>query len=305
MKKIVNCFSNNCLGGLGDFLRGSIYMWDLCNKNNIEFDIDFSKHDISKFLKTRSQYQFEVSDIIDTSQTYNKTPNVQTLYNEYDNNIKEAIRNIKNNETKFIYTNYSNLMKLEEKYIIAEINSKTFLQRKCKNWFENKIIFHDYIVGLASKKIDNLGFNEKEYDIIHFRTGDEKAFFKKDLFESHVDFEKCYEKCKKKVTEGFSSQILVLSDSNELKDFIKNKAEKEKLPIRIMDTKSLHTQKKSNKKMKSEFPVDDSSLIDVCIDSYLITKARSADCYSVYFWGSGFITWLCKIYNVPIKLNYL
>lgn len=306
MKKIVNCFNNNCLGGLGDFLRGSLYMWDLCNKNNIEFDIDFSKHDISKFLKSRSNYEFENQDIIDTTITKNKTPNVQALYNEYESNVKEVTAKIANGEIKFIYTNYSDLMKLQQKSVIAEINSNLFLQKKCRDWFQNNFIFHDYIIGLASKKIDDLGLVEKEYNIIHFRTGDEKAFLRKgkDTLLSNLDFDLCYKKCKDKYSED-SLKLLVLSDSDELKNFIKEKAEKEELPIKVIDTKSLHTQKRSNKKMTVDHPVDEESLKNVCIDAYIMTQASEIDCYSVYFWGSGFVTWIGKIYNIPTKLNYL
>jgi hypothetical protein len=53
--KIVNVYqetynNNKKATGLGDFIRGSIYLIQFCNKYNINYDIDISNHPISNYL---------------------------------------------------------------------------------------------------------------------------------------------------------------------------------------------------------------------------------------------------------------
>ena len=97
-----------------------------------------------------------------------------------------------------------------------------------------------------------------------------------------------------------------MSDSNELKKFIKLKLESEKeyeLPIFIMHEESSHTQKNPNTAIKQNLEIDKSGLYYAVLDMKIASLAKEVTSYSVYFWGSGFINWICKIYDVPITMN--
>ena len=44
-------YSNGKPTGFGDYLRGSLFLLQICNKYNLEFDIDMNAHPISFFFK--------------------------------------------------------------------------------------------------------------------------------------------------------------------------------------------------------------------------------------------------------------
>ena len=65
VKKIVNVYMKYPgLFGFGDYLRGSIYLLDYCQKNKLEFDMDFFDHPIGDYLKNSRTYQINKNDII-------------------------------------------------------------------------------------------------------------------------------------------------------------------------------------------------------------------------------------------------
>ena len=88
--------------GLGDFIRGSVAMYNFCKKNNLIPEINFSHHNISKFLHSKSYISLEETknaiypDQMHTDTFPTETPNIFT--NAFYKNIdSDAIDFIKEN----------------------------------------------------------------------------------------------------------------------------------------------------------------------------------------------------------------
>ena len=65
VKKLVNVYMKYPgLFGFGDYLRGSIYLLDYCQKNKLEFDMDFFDHPIGDYLNNSRNYQINKKDVI-------------------------------------------------------------------------------------------------------------------------------------------------------------------------------------------------------------------------------------------------
>ena len=91
-----------------------------------------------------------------------------------------------------------------------------------------------------------------------------------------------------------------MSDSNELKEHIKEHCDNNF--IHVVHSNSQHcsnnpgniSKLKINKKEKVH------NMFYVALDMNLISRSSSVYSYSVYPWGSGFVFWLAKIFNIPI-----
>ena len=308
MKKIINCFNDESSSGLGDFLRGSAYMYQTCKEKNINFDIDFSNHKLNKFLKSRNTHKVKNSEIINLSEKIKREKKhfdgTNDFFAEMESQLLEIINNVKHNETKHICTNYSNLMKIKEDYVSTEINNSIQITKECSSWLKENLVFAPYVDSLASIELCRNNLQEKRYHLMHFRLGDEISFLGLSLIGKNMNFEDYFEICKK-TSEELNMPILVISDSNKLKNKIKEMSEKEGLDIKVATTFSSHTQKKPSKRATKNLHVEDVGLLGAAVDSKLISLSASVYSYSVYFWGSGFATWISQIYGVPIKIHQL
>ena len=104
LKKIVNVFQKNYCNakgnGFGDFLRGSIFLLQVANKYNLEFDIDYNNHMISKFLIKNNNTTYD----IDYNKVYFKQGDFYDFNFHFLNNFVEYL-NSSNDETLYMYTN--------------------------------------------------------------------------------------------------------------------------------------------------------------------------------------------------------
>jgi hypothetical protein len=92
--------------------------------------------------------------------------------------------------------------------------------------------------------------------------------------------------------------LVVISDSNNLKKYIKKRAIKLGLPFYIFHENSNHTQTKPSS-FHGNIEVTDDCVFYSLFDLKLLSMAESALSYSVYNHGSGFFSWICKIYEIP------
>jgi len=304
-KRIVNCFYNNCHGGIGDFLRGSIYLYKFCKQRNLDFSISFKHHDISKFIKTKKEPEFKENEIIDiykkSSESFiNQLGSFKNFCKSMKSKIEELIFEVNNNIYLFLYTNYSDLFLLEEKDIIPSINHTEGLTKDCQKWFKENIVFSNEINQSANKELFDLNLEVKNFNILHFRLGDQNSFLGLKYSSRQVDFFSMFEICNAALKKDLKP-ILLLSDNNKLKKYITKKAKEQDLPIFSTHFNSQHSQKKPSTTTEKEVPTSEQGNFNLALDMKLITMSNKVDSYSVYFWGSGFITWISKIYNIPFK----
>jgi hypothetical protein len=137
---------NHSFHGLGDYLRGCIYLYNLCKKNNIDFSIDFSHHDLSKII-----YCKKYSSINETKNAF------YTFLNE-KKDINILLKN------KFIFTNDS--------FDSIDDDCKKFIIENC---LTPRFSFYKKIINYKK----NLNLVDYKYEVVHIRTGDTNLVLKK------------------------------------------------------------------------------------------------------------------------------
>lgn len=291
--KIVNCFYDGSENGIGDFLRGSIHLFNHCSSKNLDFDIDLSKHSISKFFsfQTESDKEYTVEDF------YLKAVPTQNFLYQLKKQTDNILNTTKTGETKYIFSNFHPCLLTEN--IIKYQNSIPSLSKKCRDWFVDKLKPHktveeETLRTLKKNNLKNLGF-----DIMHFRFSDQESFAENfDKSTLCTKYEEAINKCvsKYKITK---TPIIILSNSNDFKNHVTQKNENFLIATHLQST---HTQE-APCGFDGEIKKDESSLLYTMVDMNLCKFANSIESYSSYNHGSGFLYWFCKIHNKKITLN--
>lgn len=308
--KIINCFYNNSENGFGDFLRGSVYLYNHTSSRGVDFDINIQHHDLRKYISFDTDNECDLDDIVDfTRYSKDRSDNHIGGLKKITDTTLDSVEG-----TKFVSSNYHNCL-LDIKNVIKYLNSMPPLTKRCMDFFKKRIKFHKSIEDSVKKTLER--HELKEFDIIHFRIGDKKSFkIKADhAVGDNIEFKELYKKCIDHLLQSTlladdpkplskAKPLIVLSDCNELKEYIKQKAQKSHLPIHVFHLNSVHTQKNPQGFDFSQARKDE-NLFYVAFDAKLLTLADSVQSYSVYNHGSGFVYWMCKIYGVPVSLNLL
>lgn len=293
--KIINCFYEGSNGGFGDFLRGSVNLFNHCMSKGFDFDIDINRHKISKHFKHKnSQYEnFNIDDLALNLQ------NTKHFIHALKRHTEKCILTTKPEETKYIFSNYHPCL-TDSKDIINYLNLMPPINNRCCAFLQDKLQFSDEINDSVYRKLKEENLKTSKFNIIHFRLGDQNSF--SDHGENLEDLYKdCLLKCFLKLSED-DKPIIVLSDSNDLKKYLKEKSKI--LPIYILHLESNHMQKNPSG-FSGEIKTTDDGVFYAVFDMKLITLANSVESHSVYKHGSGFVYWIAKIFGVPVKLNLI
>ena len=122
----------------------------------------------------------------------------------------------------------------------------------------------------------------------------------KEHLQTKANQKEIIEKLTKK--KNGKNNFVILSDSNYLKNYIETRLSEFENRVCIMHLESNHMQSKTNPtKNLDKIKISNSNLLHTALDIKLISLAKKCRSFSVYPWGSGFITWVSKIYGVPFK----
>jgi hypothetical protein len=133
------------------------------------------------------------------------------------------------------------------------------------------------------EKIDNVKrkLNFDTYSILHIRTGDDNI--NKSLNSNTIN---SIEEILSDI--NLPENILLLSDSKEVKKYLHNKYK-----FKIIDSNIIHLgYLNSNNK---------NSIEATLIDFFLLCGAEKIYSLSIYFWNSGFSSMASRLYNIPIE----
>jgi len=192
IKKIVSCYKENVMFGLGDFIRGSLYIFQVCDKYNVNYDVLFTNV-LSRFLKTNNK-----------SEQYNNTPSYDL--NHGNNNL---LVNYKYNSTIKLTTNTFNLNN----------NFSPFHKKLIKEKLEP----NEEVSTIVENILSNINYTKNDYILIHIRTGDTDG--------NTIDTKSCntnllnniYEKIKFYEEYLNKNKIFVVSDNTYVKTKLKEK----------------------------------------------------------------------------------
>jgi hypothetical protein len=274
LKKIVNVFQKqytNMVGqGLGDFLRGSIYLTYICNVLNLDFDIDLHNHAISKFLNiTDSSYNICYSNV-SASKAIQKN-----LINTLDNYEGEIY---------YLYNNFTPLFDIE--------NPKYNIIQKARKLIIPKIEPKLFVLNILDKKLEMSGLKQNTYAVIHIRCGDYFMNIKKNIdTEKHQISTKhvndILDTLKKNLNPN--KKYIIIGDSNKIKKYIANNFTN----IIMFNSQITHL---GEDQSNSEIPI-----LDTLIDFNIMRFSNFIISFTAYGHGSGFSKYCATIYNIPFK----
>jgi hypothetical protein len=261
--KIQNKISNSDAfpPGLGDILKGTFSLYSISKKFDYTFYIDFSNHPISSYLNQTIPEQYK---------------NTQKEVNEYfiwfnipehNNLINEVNDKMKNQDVGLFQTNC-------EPDIIKELDKNDMIN------IQKLFIPNDYL----QEKINNVKreLNLDKYSVLHIRTGDDNI--NKSLNSRIIQ---SVEDNLKKI--NLPENVLLLSDSKELKEYLYQKYKYKILESDIIHLGYLNSDNKEQ------------GIESTLIDFFLICGAEKIYSLSVYDWNSGFSTMASKLYDIPIE----
>ena len=282
-KNIYNCYYKESSCGIGDFLRGSVFLKQALDQVGINFDIDFTFHPISKFLTTPSVVDYKVDDIIDIEKESKKDPA------KYLQNLRthtEKVLNL-NQSSIFLLTNYSDCIFLHPLEF-----AKIGISQQAAEFFISRLKFTKEVYD----SLDELNLPSK-YNAVHFRCGDYELVRggsggdKRNNTDYKIDYYECLRKL-----DNIDNPV-ILADSNKLKSFLEEQGYK------IGHKNSQHSA--INPGSVNSIEYQDDKMLHVCLDMLIMSRANSIQTYSVYPWFSGFSFWTAKIHNVPIYNNMI
>lgn len=255
--------------GIGDIFRGFITCYYICKQYNYEYIIDVEKHPISNYLNVKPHKYTE------HVRSCNQVPFVlgKDLESFITNNKKDVI---------ILMTN--GIYPLEFKMVDEKI------KEMLRNIFVKNSEFNEYYI----KKKESLKLKD-EYNICHFRLGDGSFVRNKADGKGHDPNKRASTKVLYEKIIKNKKDVLLLSDNNEFKKFVKKESENNKESIIINDIEKIaHIGYSKHKDI----------LKDTLVEWFLVSECKSIDTYSVYHWPSGFVLYPSMINDIPINIHY-
>jgi len=284
VNKITNVYQEKYLNGnstgLGDFIRGSIFLLQYCKLYNIQCEISLKNHNIYKFLNNydndsstpdlniiKNMYiNIKSFHIVNDEITYTSRSQEESLnfFNFYIKSIKyTSINNNLNIHTHF-FPLYENILFEHKEYI--------------KKIFEP----NEIIKTIVYSALSDMNLMIKKYKIIHIRCGD------KELIDNIINIT-IHDKILNVLNDYVDDNILIISDSSRLKEKIKIKYPQ----INIFKQNIRH--------VGEGVQNNDDTYISLLVDLLFISLSNNVLSLSVLNHGSGFSEWVSKMNDIPYK----
>lgn len=278
--------------GLGDFIRGSYFLLEFCEKYHFEPRIIFNNC-ISNFLLPIKK-SFNLEQI---------QPLLANINMFHSNNFKEY-NILENNTILEPNLDLENIMADFVEYIMNEplYNGHTFIycipyplkniSEKSKAYMRSILNPVDKIKIIVQQTLHQVGLNFKNYIVFHIRSGD--AYLKTD---NKIFYQKYLDKIKIEVElymaiNGYNN-YLVIADNNDIKLFLK----KEFPQIKIILKEITH--------FGEGVVLEEDKVKNTLIDFYLLSFANKIVSFSAYKHGSGFSFWCAKTFDIPYISKYI
>lgn len=299
---VVNCYHKNSSSGIGDFLRGSIYL----REHYLNFDISLDNHPISKYLFSKSKKKIAPEDITDIYQT-----TVDEYGQEYTLQQLEKILFSAIQDNKYVCSMYSDLINGNNIYLKLQ-NHK--LSDETRAWFQNNLIFSKSV-----KKTHRL-LDLFKYDVSHVRLGDfqilqDRLKIQNKNILKQINYRNYNSKINTiifdilKIQSQNNRPMIIMSDNNTFKQSLIETATKLNLEnnFRVIHTDSNHCSTQPGLLTHTEHRnnITDQQLFNIVLDLYTMSKSNNIYSYSVYPWGSGFSYGIAKIFDIPLKITII
>jgi hypothetical protein len=174
--------------GLGDILRGTIFLFEFCKKNNYKFIVDLQLHSLSKYLITQTHEHMEL--------VKNNKDNIMFVP---EDNIENYIKYFESDVVYF--------------FTKAGTCNRNFLEEDTKEFMKQLLTPNDFLEKYMNEKFEK---PSQRYNIIHFRLGDDELVSNHYLcLDTYVD---TYISI---LQNNLEPNDILISDSKRFKEIIK------------------------------------------------------------------------------------
>ena len=275
-------YNNIKATGIGDFIRGSYFLMEFCDNNNILFNINILNHPISQFLEIYQNKQSLIINNINKFEELNFQPHISNnniITNTYDSFTNNKFINYLSKQHVFnkkIYT-----------YIISYPSEK--IDEKHKEYMKQILQPCKQLELIVDNMLLELELIKKQFIIIHIRYGDDFLIKKKNKIEKNhlAMIQKILDKL------NLNQKYLLISDNIIIKNILSLK-----YPfIKTHFNKISHT--------GEGLEIKTNELQNTMIDFYMFSHASRVIAFSVYQHGTGFSKWSTETYSVPYICRFL
>ena len=279
--------------GLGDFIRGSYFLLELCDfypflKPKIIFN-----NCISNYLKIKTKELHRLTNVLKNI-TFMSNNN---LIECNISNDKYILNPIKNNKTimhdvvdymKSLPVYNGNIFIYCISYPMGEVSEKN------KSYMKNLLEPTDDLKLEITTILQDLCLERKQYIVIHIRSGDSylsggNKIFKKDYLDNLINN---INQVKSEEKES-NCNYLLIADNNEIKILLVNIFPDLKILVRNITHFGEGTILEQHK------------VKNTLIDFYLLSFSKKIFAFSCYEHGSGFSYWCAKTFDIPYSCKFI
>ena len=277
--------------GFGDFIRGSYFLLEFCEKYGFIPKIVFNNC-ISNFLQTKVNNIDKIQDVL---------ANIEMFHN---NNFKEF--NIKDNCILYPRLDLVHIMADFVDYItkLYVYNGKAFIycipyplntiSENSKAYMRMILEPTNEIKEDVNQNLKKYGLNYKEYSVFHIRSGDD--YLKEENKKFYIDYLnklKVEIKYILRVNQTNQTKYLLIADNNEVKILLK----KEFPEMKIILKEITH--------LGEGVMLEEEKVKHTLIDFYLLSFANNIISFSCNQHGSGFSYWCAVTFDIPYVSKYI
>ena len=173
--------------GLGDLIRGTFQLYQICRKHNFSFDLDFNNHPISQIMIERPEQKYKHASKVNFHLFLNTLEMEKFV-------LKAALE--------------------EKKELFIMTNGCLPLSSVYANQFKIFINRYFQLKSEYQKLLENSLPSPKSYEVLHIRLGDDYLIDKKNLITKGI---------KKVLKSNINRNTILISDSIHLKNYAKFK----------------------------------------------------------------------------------
>ena len=250
--------------GLGDLLRGTIYLYQMSIQLGFNFIVDIRPHPISQHLIVNKHGFME-------------------YVNSNMNNI-HIVHCHQPDRFNAIYN--ASLLSSDPLLICTNMFCNEQLSPECKQFMKQLLIPNEKFTSYLNEKNQLYTILSSPYSIMHFRLGDDEFFTNK-----CTDISKINDAMHILIKYAGPTDVL-MTDSFRFKQYLN----KNKINIPMFDTRPLHLGELST--MCTEIAA---SFKETLYEFFTLNRASKIKTHSVYDWVSGFVKFSSLIYDVPLS----
>lgn len=275
---VVQLLLPKCEGGIGDFLRGSIFAHELCRERGYVFQVDASRHPVGACLETPVVVDPAGAPLVDATMPGLAPPRL--CRTKLD--VLRAIpirRGVAVIHSVMTPPNWQwDILEPQRPFVVAA-PTRELLRR----FLTPNAAVKGRVDGLcASFGGSHVG--------LHIRCGDGPMMHGEETDSRTVGLAEAA--ATRQLQAGHT--VFVCSDNVEVL-----------ARLHAWQHPRLHVSTTSNPiNVHRQMSAQDSAH-DTMVDLFTLLRASHVESYSVYGWGSGFVQWPCLITGVPFQLNAL